>query len=82
MKPLMQSDIYGGETVEEAAQIFMKVLENKATEAQKNVVIANASTAISVAKDISIIKAIAVARESLESGKALKSFEKLMKLKA
>lgn len=82
MESLKQSDIYGGETVEDAAKIFMAVLENTATEAQKNVVIANASTAILVAKDTSITKAVAVAKESLESGKALKSFEKLMKFKA
>ncbi|MBF4986097.1 anthranilate phosphoribosyltransferase, partial [Nonlabens mediterrranea] len=82
MEPLKQSDIYGGDTVEDAAQIFIKVLENKATPAQKNVVIANAATAIAVAKSISIKEAVVVARESLESGKALKSFQKLMELKA
>lgn len=81
MDTLKQSDIYGGETVEDAAHIFMNVLNNKATAAQKNVVIANAATAISVAKDIEIIKAVALARTSLESGKALESFKKLMELK-
>jgi anthranilate phosphoribosyltransferase len=59
----------------------MNVLNNKATTAQNNVVIANAATAISVAKDIEIIKAVELARTSLESGKALKSFKKLMELK-
>ncbi|PPK94386.1 anthranilate phosphoribosyltransferase [Nonlabens xylanidelens] len=77
MKLLKQADIYGGETVEEAAHIFMKVLENKATEAQKNVVIANAATAISVAQDLNLHQGAIVARESLESGKALKSFNRL-----
>jgi len=60
----------------------MEVLENKATNAQKDVVIANAATAISVAKDITIKEAVTIARTSLESGNALKSFEKLMDLKA
>ncbi|GAL00616.1 anthranilate phosphoribosyltransferase [Nonlabens ulvanivorans] len=82
MKPLKQSDIYGGDTVEDAALIFMKVLENKATDAQKNVVIANAATAISVAQDINLKNAVFAARASLESGKALESFQKLMELKA
>ncbi|MEP3089149.1 MAG: anthranilate phosphoribosyltransferase, partial [Nonlabens ulvanivorans] len=82
MKPLKQSDIYGGDTVEDAALIFMKVLENKATDAQKNVVIANAATAISVAQDINLKNAVVAARASLESGKALESFQKLMELKA
>ena len=81
MKSLKQVDIYGGDTVEDAAQIFMSVLEKKATDAQKNVVIANAATAISVAKEITIKEAVVTARESLESGKALKSFQKLMELK-
>jgi len=81
METLKQSDIYGGETVEDAAQIFMSVLNNTATEPQKNVVIANAATAISVAKDVDIITAVEIARESLKSGRALKSFEKLMELK-
>lgn len=82
MSDLKQSDIYGGTTVEEAAQIFMAVLHNKSTIAQANVVIANAATAISVAKDIDILQAVELARTSLESGKALKSFEKLMELSA
>lgn len=82
LNPLKQSDIYGGETVEDAAKIFMRVLENKATVAQKNVVIANAATAISVAKDITIKEAVTIGRASLESGNALKSFEKLVELKA
>jgi len=82
MESLKQSDIYGGETVEDTARIFMEVLENKATNAQKDVVIANAATAISVAKDITIKEAVTIARTSLESGNALKSFEKLMDLKA
>ena len=81
MKSLKQVDIYGGDTVEDAAQIFMSVLEKKATDAQKNVVIANAATAISVAKEITIKEAVVTAREALESGKALKSLQKLMELK-
>lgn len=80
MSPLKQSDIYGGETVEDAAHIFMAVLNNKATTAQSNVVIANAATAIAVAKDIDLIPAVQLAKESLESGKALKSFKKLIQL--
>lgn len=77
MDALKQADIYGGTTVDEAAIIFTNVLNNTATTAQKNVVIANAATAIAVAKDISILDAVALAKESLESGKAQKSFDKL-----
>src|SRR6202008_1427455 len=43
---LSQSEITGGETVQESADIFMKVLNNEATSAQTNVVLANAGLAI------------------------------------
>ena len=77
---LTLEQISGGESLEEAATIFKNVLENKATEAQKSVVIANAATAIAVAKEVSLLEAVGKARESLESGKALECFEKLLSL--
>lgn len=73
-----QSDIYGGGTIEESAAILLNVLNNKATEAQTNVVLANAGFALSIAKDISIAEGIAQAKESLLSGKALNSMKKLV----
>lgn len=73
-----QSDIYGGGTVEESAEILLNVLSNKATAAQTNVVLANAGFALSIAKDISIEEGIAQAKESIESGKALNSMKKLI----
>lgn len=76
-----QSDIYGGETAEEAMRIFDNVLENKATTAQKNVVIANAACAISVMESgMTMEETVLMARESLESGRALKSFRKFVEL--
>lgn len=73
-----QSDIYGGGTIEESAEILLNVLNNKATPAQTNVVLANAGFALSIAKDISIEEGIAQAKESLLSGKALNSMKKLI----
>lgn len=73
-----QSDIYGGGTIEESAAILLNVLNNKATEAQTNVVLANAGFALSIAKGISIAEGIAQAKESLLSGKALNSMKKLV----
>lgn len=73
-----QSDIYGGGTIEESAEILLNVLNNKATDAQTNVVLANAGFALSIAKDISIEEGIAQAKESIESGKALNSMKKLV----
>ncbi|MDO1450616.1 anthranilate phosphoribosyltransferase [Rhodocytophaga aerolata] len=73
------SDLFGGETVEEAARIFTDVLQGRGTLAQNSAVIANAAMALYGANPaISLEEAIATARESLESKKALRSFEKLM----
>ncbi len=76
-----QSDIYGGETAQEAMKIFDAVLENKASDAQKSVVIANAACGISVMDpNIPIFDSVAIARESIESGKALACFKKFVEL--
>lgn len=72
-----QSDIYGGGTIEESATILINVLKNEATEAQTNVILANAGFALSIAKDISIEEGIAQAKESLLSGKAYLCLKKL-----
>ena len=73
-----QSDIYGGGTIEESAAILLNVLKNEASEAQINVVLANAGLALSIAKDISIEEGIAQAKDSLLSGKAYLCFKKLI----
>jgi len=80
LKKLTLEQISGGETIEEAVTIFKNVLENKATEAQKSVVIANAATAISVARELTLLQAVEEATISLESGKALECFNKLLAL--
>lgn len=71
----------GGDSVEASAQIFMNVLENKATEVQKQAVLANAALAIHCANPaLSITDAVGAARESLESKRALDCFKKLVSL--
>lgn len=76
-----QQDIYGGETPEEAMRIFDAVLQGTASEAQKNVVIANAACGINVLdRNISILDSVALARESLDSGKALATLKKFIAL--
>ena len=65
-------ELYGGTTPDEAAEIFDSVLENRCTESRKNVVLANAAFAIKVIeRDKDIAECLAIARESLESGRAL-----------
>ncbi len=72
-------DLYGGHSLEASARIMTSILENKATKAQKEVVIANAATALYAIDDkLSITDAVAKAQESLESGRALNAFIKFI----
>jgi anthranilate phosphoribosyltransferase len=71
------SDLYAGETAEDAATVFLTILNGKGTEIQKQVCSINAAAAISLYKNISLTEALAEARESLDSGKALQQFKKL-----
>ena len=81
LKYVKPSDIYGGNTAEEAMQIFDNVLQNKCTEAQKNVILANAACGISLMEEgLTIPETISKARESLESGKALECFKKFVEI--
>ena len=74
-------DIYGGATPKEAQKIFDDVLEGRATEAQKSVILANAACGISVIdRNLSVEESIAIARESLESGKALACLKKFIEI--
>lgn len=76
-----EADLYGGDTPEEATKIFNNVLKNKATSAQRDVVIANSAFAIQVIESQkSIFECIDMAKESLESGKALQVLNKFVEL--
>lgn len=81
LKYVKPADIYGGNTAEEAMQIFDNVLENKCTEAQKNVILANAACGIGLMEEgLTISETISKARESLESGKALECFRRFVEI--
>ncbi len=81
LKYAKQSDIFGGNTPAEAMKIFDAVLEGTATEVQKSVVIANAACGLSVMDaNLSMTDSVAMARESIESGKALATFKKFVEL--
>jgi anthranilate phosphoribosyltransferase len=74
-----QADLEGGGEMKEAAALFMNILEGKGTEAQNDVVCANAGLAIHCIKpEKSIHDSIAEAQESLLSKKALNVFKKLL----
>ena len=81
LKYVKQQEIFGGETAADAMNIFDTVLDGTATEAQKNVVIANAACGLSVMdQNLSMNDSVAIARESLESGKALATFKKFVEI--
>lgn len=74
-------EIYGGATAEEAKRIFDDVLENRATRAQTDVVVANAACGISLMNpNLPITDTVAMARESIESGKALRCLKKFIEI--
>lgn len=75
---IQDTSLSGGKSLEDSAKILRNILEKKGTKAQNSAVIANAGLAISIAKEISFEEGIALAKESLGSGKALKSFKKLI----
>ena len=71
--------LYGGQSVSEAAAVFMSVLDNKGTVQQNNAVLANAALAIRCYRQgLSIEAAVGLAKESLESGRALQAFKNLI----
>jgi len=75
-----QSEIFGGHTVKDAAKLFTKIIDGKGTEAQNNVVFANAGLAIATAKQIPHKAGFELAKESLLSGNAKQSLNKLIEL--
>lgn len=76
-----QEELYGGNTPQEAARIFDNVLHNRATKAQTECVLINASFAIQAIEPLKPIEeCVAIARESLESGKALHTLQKFIAL--
>lgn len=80
-KTLKQEDLWGGDTVDEAAKIFMNVLENKATAAQRDAVIINSAFAIqtrSPYKPLEQCKAETI--DSLLGGHAKQAFVKFVEI--
>ncbi|MGB8194177.1 MAG: anthranilate phosphoribosyltransferase [Chitinophagaceae bacterium] len=75
------SDLHGGSTVEESAKIFVKILKGEGSWAQNAVVFANAAMALHCTGGYGTYDdAYHAAVESMESGKALQSFQKLVSL--
>ncbi len=81
LKKVLAKELHGGNSIEEAAMIFLNILEGKGTEAQNHVIIANAAMALLASgKYGSIQDTVELAGDSLSTGKALQSFEKFVEL--
>lgn len=80
--PATPEELVGGANEDEAAEIFDAVLENRALQEQKNVVLANAAFGIQVMEKgkKSIEECVEIARESIDSGKALATFRKFAEI--
>lgn len=80
--PATPEELVGGANEDEAAEIFDAVLENRALPAQKNVVLTNAAFGIQVMEKgrKSIEECVEIARESIDSGKALATFRKFAEI--
>jgi anthranilate phosphoribosyltransferase len=75
-KTIKQEALWGGESVEDAAGIFMDVLKNQSTDAQRDAVVINAAFAIRTRCPLKSIEACkAEAEEALMSGAAHQSFK-------
>jgi len=80
-KRALQSDLSGGGNVQESAKLFLKILKGEGTSTQYEVVTVNAQMAIKCyypAKSFEECREIA--NESLLSGNAYRSFNKLIEL--
>lgn len=70
-----------GREVKHAADIFINVLEQKATQAQEQVVLVNAAMAMQcIDKRLSFRDGVAMAAEALHSGKARETFKQILQI--
>lgn len=76
-------DILGGNTIDEAAGIFQKIIKGEGTPQQQAVVVANAAVALLTTGNYASYKdAFAAAQESLQAGKAYGCLKKLIALQS
>jgi len=80
-KRIQQSEIFGGNSVADAAKIFKSILEGNGTEAQNNVVLTNAAFALKIVDEAkSFETAFSEAKDSLFGLKAKQTLEKLLSI--
>ncbi len=78
---VFQTDLYGGNSIPEAAKLFTKIIKGEGTWAQSSTVLANAALAINCTGAYQTYEeAYQAAVESLESGKAYQVLQNLISL--
>ncbi len=77
---IQQTEIVGGDSIEDSAQLFLNILQGRGTVAQNNVVCANAGVAIATVEGITPKAGFEKAKESLLSGKGLIALKKIKEL--
>jgi anthranilate phosphoribosyltransferase len=78
-KRILQTDIYGGDSVTTAAKIFKNIIEGKGTKAQNNVVLTNAAFALKIIDvNKTFDEAFSLAKDSLFGGKASQCLQQLI----
>lgn len=81
MQCVTPEELYGGKTPQEAVKKFDSVLDGTSTKGQKSVVIANAAFAIQVLEpQKGIEECIAIAKESIDSGAAMRVLKKYIEI--
>ncbi len=76
---IQANTLRGGDTINGNAEIFLNVLQNKATDAQQSVVLANAALALFASGYASsLADGLERSKESLQSGAAFQSFKNLI----
>lgn len=82
-KRSIQSELRGGKSIPEAADLFMKILKGEGTRTQNDVVTANSQMALKCYYPFkSFEECREIASESISNGKAYKSFIKLIELQS
>lgn len=80
-KRIQQSEIFGGNSIADAAKIFKSILEGRGTEAQNNVVLTNAAFALKIVNETkSFETAFSESKDSLFGLKAKRTLEKLLSI--
>jgi anthranilate phosphoribosyltransferase len=77
---ILPDSIFGGNTIDEGTNIFKNILNNKGTDIQNKVVLANSAVAIhTINNKLTIEEAYNEAKTSLESGSAIEKLKILLK---